>query len=720
MKFSVVLIQLLVVCSLLIAQPALAGGTEKPVKLGVLAFRSIADTLERWQPLADYLSRSLDGRPVELIVANYPELEEIVGRNELDFVLTNPSHYIELRRRNFLSGALATMIVEEQGHAVTGFGGVVVVRSDREDLATLTDLKDRTIAAVSDSSLGGYRAQAMALREEGVRLPENKNLLLTGMPHDNAVLAVLAGDADAGFARTGVIEGMIAEGHADPDQIKVLGARTLPGFPFKLSTRLYPEWPFVALAHADAEIARKVAAALYLFAPDAATAARMGIVGFGIPADYESVEELARALRLPPYDSIPAFGLADVWSQYRWFVVAGTIALLVMVGLTILAMLFNRRLYLAKQLLGMERTRLAGIIAGTDVGTWEWNVQTGETTFNERWAEIIGYSLTELEPTSIATWIEYSHPDDLKKSEELLNKYFNGEVDHYDVECRMRHKNGDWMWVLDRGKVISRTGDGKPLMMMGTHLDITERKNTQLALQRKNEEMEEFVYIVSHDLKSPLVTMKSFLAELREDMQADNQELINEDINYIEGAADKMNQLLEALLEYSRIGHSEQPSTVQSVDDLIDSCLDSVAGALRKKQIDVKKVSVPLQLYGDQLRLGQIWQNLVENAIKYIGDQPRPLIEIGAEQKDDGGVHFFVRDNGIGVAPEHQQRIFGMFDQLQRGNDGIGLGLALVKKIVESYQGQIWVESAGAGQGSCFCFTLPAAVRYDAATAMAS
>ena len=126
-----------------------------------------------------------------------------------------------------------------------------------------------------------------------------------------------------------------------------------------------------------------------------------------------------------------------------------------------------------------ERERLAGILRGTRSGTWEWNVQTGETIFNERWAEIIGYKLEELSPVSIDTWIKYTHPDDLKASDEMLQKHFNGELDYYDCECRMKHKDGRWIWILDRGKVISWTTDGKPLWMYGSHTDITERKRME-------------------------------------------------------------------------------------------------------------------------------------------------------------------------------------------------------------------------------------------------
>src|SRR6056297_160622 len=127
-----------------------------------------------------------------------------------------------------------------------------------------------------------------------------------------------------------------------------------------------------------------------------------------------------------------------------------------------------------------EKQRLFGILEGTNVGTWEWNVQTGETIFNEKWAEIVGYSLEEISPTTIGTWMQFAHPDDLQKSQRLLEEHFQGKTDYYECETRMKHKNGNWIWVLDRGKVMSWTEDNKPLLMLGTHQDITDRKQSQL------------------------------------------------------------------------------------------------------------------------------------------------------------------------------------------------------------------------------------------------
>ena len=148
--------------------------------------------------------------------------------------------------------------------------------------------------------------------------------------------------------------------------------------------------------------------------------------------------------------------------------------------------------------LNTERRRLAGILKGTNVGTWEWNVQTGDTIFNERWANIIGYNLSEISPTNIDTWTSYAHPDDLVESGKLLEMNFNKKLPYYECEARMKHKDGHWVWVLDRGQVTSWTEDGKPLLMSGTHAEITRRKNNE----------EQILHMASHDALTDLPSLK--------------------------------------------------------------------------------------------------------------------------------------------------------------------------------------------------------------------
>jgi PAS domain S-box-containing protein len=133
--------------------------------------------------------------------------------------------------------------------------------------------------------------------------------------------------------------------------------------------------------------------------------------------------------------------------------------------------------------LSNERRRVNEIIKGTNIGTWEWNIQTGETVFNERWAGIAGYELKEIMPTTIDTWLKLVHPDDVEISNKIINKHFAGEIEYYECEVRMKHKNGEWIWVLDRGKVLEWSKNGNPMTMFGTHMDITEKKNKEELLK---------------------------------------------------------------------------------------------------------------------------------------------------------------------------------------------------------------------------------------------
>jgi PAS domain S-box-containing protein len=145
-------------------------------------------------------------------------------------------------------------------------------------------------------------------------------------------------------------------------------------------------------------------------------------------------------------------------------------------------------------ILANKKEKLAGILEITNSGTWQWNIQTGETNFNERWANLIGYTLEEISPANIETWEKFAHPDDLKQSSELLKKLFNGEIDNYEFESRMKHKNGDWVWIRDRGKINEWDADGKPLAMFGIHEDINDRKKIEIALLKSIKELEDYKF----------------------------------------------------------------------------------------------------------------------------------------------------------------------------------------------------------------------------------
>ena len=237
-----------------------------------------------------------------------------------------------------------------------------------------------------------------------------------------------------------------------------------------------------------------------------------------------------------------------------------------------------------------------------------------------------------------------------------------------------------------------------------------EREKIAKELAEKNSELERFTYTVSHDLKSPLVTVKTFLGYLKHDIVATDQLRIENDMFYMNSAADKMGKLLEELLEMSRVGRISNLPVNVTFDELVEDTLSITAGRIEEKGVQVRLHKEPVMLFGDRTRLVEIWQNLVENAVKFLGDQPAPQIDIGVGHQELETV-FFVRDNGIGIEPQYQRKLFNLFEKLNPKMEGTGMGLAITKRIVELYQGKIWVESKGLGQGTTFFFTLPGALK---------
>ncbi len=236
------------------------------------------------------------------------------------------------------------------------------------------------------------------------------------------------------------------------------------------------------------------------------------------------------------------------------------------------------------------------------------------------------------------------------------------------------------------------------------------RKQKEREIEEKNAELERFTYTVSHDMKSPLVTIKTFLGYLAEDTKLPDNPRVQQDMAFMHTAADKMSQLLDELLELSRVGRVINPPQEVAFTDLAREAVQLDAGRISVQKVTVEICDSPVVLFGDRPRLVEIWQNLVENACKFMGSQENPRIEIGVEGCDRETL-FFVRDNGIGINPRFHAKVFGLFEKLEAGGEGTGLGLALVKRIVEMYDGTIRVESGGEGQGTTFFFTLPTAIK---------
>lgn len=883
---------------------AIAQPVADTLVFGVFAYLGQERTEAEYRPVMEALNRELNGLYVVLSVRSQADIDAGIRERELDIVTTNPTHFLVARAQYPLSGIIATRQHTFGGISVSHLAGLILARADQTEITTLHDVRGKRVAAPSLVHMGGYRAQAYELYKEGIRLPGDVASLEVVDIHQAAVHALLEGRVDVAFVRSGVYEDMIEAGELAQGQVRILNEQAFAEFPYKTSTRLYPEWPVFALPHVSELHVRQLAAALFAIEP----VSQGDRHTYTIPADYLVVEELARTLRIPPFEGAPKVTYQELWTQFD--VLISLILFLFLILSAALVYLWRIRVqlrdknrhialesayrdtilngvgegvfgigvndlctfvnpealvqlgYAEAEMLGqnphalihtahehrhlgledgcpimqtmrdriprkgrevfyrkdgtsipvdfsvnpvvfqgsytgvvvafrdvsdeqaalaalenayerldriaervpgvvyqfvaypdgrsafpyansgiygiyrvhpedvqedaskvfevlhpddydtvvesirlsaetltvweldyrvkfpngvvrwlrgsatpsreqdgatswfgyiyditerklielelererdmfssgpvmtiqwalgddqypvkfvsrntaevtgyppevftsqhfrfstliaqedwervraelnqyldartsafeqsyrivhasgekrwihdfthvqyneqgeplelrgylfdetrereavheleLQRIRLASIIKGSNLGTWEWNVKTGETRFNEEWAGMLGYTLAELEPLSIATWERLGHPGDLQEAGIRLQAHFKGETELYDLEHRMRHKDGHWVWVRDTGKVLTRDAEGNPLMMFGTHTDISETKRRETMLQLRGEQFRKLIetvpgYVYVKDINGQFLMVNEAVAEL--------------------------------------------------------------------------------------------------------------------------------------------------------------------------------------------------------------
>lgn len=271
-----------------------------------------------------------------------------------------------------------------------------------------------------------------------------------------------------------------------------------------------------------------------------------------------------------------------------------------------------------------------------------------------------------------------------------------------------------YRWILVSSKPQFRPGENKPYQVYNTFTDITERKRASEErekligeLEIKNRELERFVYTISHELKTPLVTIAGFSGILANDIDQGDKDKLTSHLSHITSGVNTMSVLLDELLELSRIGRIVNTPETVSMRELIQEVAHILERKAAERGVKIEIMPDMPDTFGDKMRLRDVFQNLTENAIKFSGDSPDAKIRVGWRE-DGADPVFFVQDNGRGIDPAYHDKIFGLFERLDSNMEGTGVGLALVQRIMEEHGGRVWVESDGHSTGSTFCFTVPA------------
>ena len=356
--------------------------------------------------------------------------------------------------------------------------------------------------------------------------------------------------------------------------------------------------------------------------------------------------------------------------------------------------------------INQERLELA--LEGSGDGLWDWNIATGEVYLSPRWLEMLGYGTGEL-PPKIEAWLLLVHPEDRPHVTATLESYLQDSSVPHSFDYRMQHRTGKWRWIANFGKVVARDYAGQPLRLVGIHRDITRQKaaeqkirSTSAQLEATNLELQSFSYSVSHDLRAPLRHISGFVSALKRQLHlhgALEDSKVAHYIEVIENSSVKMGLLIDGLLMLSRI--SRQPIVRQqiSIRQLVEDAITLTQAASDELPVPVFEIGELPIVTGDHTLLQQVFQNLIENAVKFSKKVDQPRINIG--RTADNVV--WIRDNGAGFPMEYADQLFGAFQRLHEQSEfeGTGIGLAIVHRIVQRHGGSIWAESKP-NKGSTF------------------
>ncbi len=593
--------------------------------------------------------------------------------------------------------AIAVLAFSEERAKVLDFtlpsltlNGAVFTRKGGVAVATIADLKGRKIAI----SRGNFTHTYMLAHPElGVELMPLASTEL-------ALRAVQEGSCDGAVGVDLVAQKIIRERQLDR---VVRSPVVLPGLVFKYH---------MAVRKGDAALLRRL------------NEAQLAIHERGEYA--EIYEKWIGPLHTP----------GITWRQARPFAIpAGLLVMVIAVAFTMQRRTM-RKLSQQAAALRESEARLNLVLEGGQHCLWDWKVRENRVVRGPMLAEMLGYAPHEIEPTPEGL-TRLLHPDDQPQSEMVRNVITQPGPGEFLGEARLRTKDGGWRWVWTVGRVLERGPDGRAIRAVGTHTDITRRKEaeetvrrmnheleqrvgertTELAtrvteVERLNQELESFSYSVSHDLRAPLRNITGFLELLTRRLDAQLDAESARFVGTVKAEAKRMGTLIDDLLSLSRVGRTELVPRKVSLDDLAAEARHTMQPEIGNRVVTWKVGPLPV-VSGDRALLLLALHNLLRNAVKFTRHRAEAVIEIGvgsAAGAEPGFVTIFVRDNGAGFNPKYTDKLFGVFQRLhnQRDFEGTGIGLANVKRIVTRHGGRVWADGA-VDHGATFYFTLRAA-----------
>lgn len=736
-------------------------------KIGVLAFRGAEKAHQRWDAIANYLSQEITDHKFEIQAYNHEELDKAVSEKKVDFILTNPSSYVRLETQYGVT-RITTLSNSYKGKSYTIFGAVIFTHAKNTNISSLEDLRGHSFMAVNKEAFGGFQMAWYELSLIGINpFTDFSQLTFKGFPHDLTVTAVLNGEADAGTVRAETLQKMIDEKKISLDNIRILNPRYVNDYPFIHSTRLYPEWAFAKLNHADESLAQKVAVALLTQRSGSIASIASNINGWTIPLDYSRVHETFRKLKIEPYENLGEVTLANVWEIYGHWIALTLFALGLLIVTTIYVSRINHRLSLSGYALEREieerkqaeqkLARHSDLLEETvSLRTNELRIvnleleqdiqarkQVEETLRSSdlalrRLYEITSATDTNFEQkiTSLLSFgIEYLHlpaASFLKKEQQNFYPLQQIPGNHPLFECSrdctafcygipvLTHESvhGALCFLGDNPTGLAFTSvDQDILQLMAQWIggEIERKEAEEKALQHQNElahvsrlgTMGEMASGLAHELNQPLTAIANYTRGCIRRLQGKDPDIseIVKAIDHSASEAERAAKIIKRLRDF--VSKGEPSKEPVDINDIIHMVTEITAADINRYQIglNLHLAHRPSVIKADHIQLEQVVLNLLRNSMESLQQQAGDRSIDITTTEDNGNITVSVSDNGPGVQPDSLDRLFHPFYTTKK--HGMGLGLSISRSIIEAHGGQLKMIEKQENNGCTFRFMIP-------------
>jgi len=688
------------------------------IRFGVFSYLGHEKTKEKYQPLIDYLNTQLT-KKVVLEVLTQEEMDLKIKNKELDIVTTNPTHFLVIRQNEHLSGAIATLISKSNDIPITSLAGVILVRND-SPIKTIKDIKEKRIAAPGLKNMGGFRAQAYEIYLNGIDVvKDNKKIIITEI-HRNAVQKMISGEVDVAFVRDGIYEQMVKEGTLKEGEVRVINEQKDIKHPFKISTKLYPEWPVFSLPYADTQDVKKVLSALLAFDSNSIYAKKSDIYGYTLPADYLVVEDLARALRLPPYETIGNINYSDIWAQHKEGLILLSLLLLVVAYYS----------YYTK----VQHLFIDSLLKNIGEGVYGVDKKGNCIWINQKALKLLGFKEREVLGLHQHYLFHHHHTDN--------SEYLEVDCPIYTTTHDKQIRNCTEYFIKKDGTIfpvtltVAPTNDGAVVVFR----DISEVKNYEEKLKievgQKTKELQELNYTledkindaleknkrqqaileqqskmaslgnmignIAHQWRQPLsvistcasgVSMKHEYGVLKDEDIEPNMEMIVENTKYL-------SETIDTFRDFVKESNEKEHKKV-SIGETIATTLSIVEASLKNNYIDIIFDEGSESYYKTMAKgeFSQVITNLINNAKDVLLERKveNPAIKIELH-KVNNRLIVTVEDNGGGISNDIIKNVFEPYFTTKHQSKGTGLGLYICHKIItESLGGEIYVRNGEYG-----------------------